>query len=343
MIDNYSIGATYSVKKKKFLIITYIFLSSIYAYSLASIPNIYFKDRVSYIFYPSNLDFYERRLSSENFFLNEPGFWFYNNILVKFFDIDLIPKVSVFIISFTLLFFILYYSRNVVNAITGVLLLFFVSYTFHLQLVVLRQGIAAAIFLWGVYFFWDSKIKLITICLICTLIHISFILVLGIILLDLFLERKIKSIKLRVMLIGLSIFASSLLMVGIARSLGLRQAQSDYLTITNAGGGGFVLFIFMLTTLYLRGFNNVYSNKYGRISILGITAYLAFYFTLPVSGRLVSTFLPFLYIYTVSSNNSKVITSAIIFLLVNLYLFISSISTGSLTYIGAEYLRTFLN
>jgi hypothetical protein len=92
--------------------------------------------------------------------------------------------------------------------------------------------------------------------------------------------------------------------------------------------------------MFLRGVNNMYSDSYGRIALLGCVTYLAFYFTLPVSGRLIASFLPFYYIYYVSSGNKKTFFAGLVFLIVNIVLFYGAITNGSLTIVGANYVQS---
>jgi hypothetical protein len=129
-------------------------------------------------------------------------------------------------------------------------------------------------------------------------------------------------------------------MLKIAGALGVRQASAEHLLNNNAGGGGFILFSFLSVFMFLRGVNNMYSDSYGRIALLGCVTYLAFYFTLPVSGRLIASFLPFYYIYYVSSGNKKTFFAGLVFLIVNIVLFYGAITNGSLTIVGANYVQS---
>jgi hypothetical protein len=61
---------------------------------------------------------------------------------------------------------------------------------------------------------------------------------------------------------------------------------------------------------------------------------------LPVSGRLIASFLPFYYIYYVSSGNKKTFFAGLVFLIVNIVLFYGAITNGSLTIVGANYVQS---
>lgn len=316
-------------------------ISFFYALILSSLPNIFFRDRDNYIIYAWNFESISNSYSGLTYLFNEPLFLAYNSFLSYFFAPETVPKISVFFIAFTLAYLILKHSNTLLHAILGFSLLFFVSYTFHLQLVILRQGIATCLFLWFVHFYWGSR-KFYFLCGILPFIHIVFFIIVFLLFYDRFLSLKVKDSKLKVFLIASSIFVLSFIVYRIANTLGLRQAQGEGV-IDSSGGGGFILFLFVFLFLFFRGLNNVYNDKYGRVSLLGLIAYLAFYFTLPISGRVIGSFLPFIYIYIVSSNNPKVIFSAIIFFLVNAFLYIGSISNGSLTFDGVRYLNQIIN
>jgi len=318
-----------------------IFFACIYAYFLSSLSNDIFRDRGNYIVYARNFDSIGRGNSLISSLVNEPIFLFYNELLSYIFVQETVPKVGVFIIAFTLSYFIFKYSKNILLAIFGLLLLFFVSYTFHLQLVVLRQGIATALLIWIVYLFWGKRIFY-PLTFLLSFFHVSFFIVFFVLFYDYILSKYITNIKLRLFLITITTFLGSFFLLRIALGLGVRQAESSHLQINENSGGGFILFSFLLIFLFFRGFNNVYSDRYGRVATLGLIAYLALYFTIPVSGRLIGTFLPFFYIYIVSCRSSKVIFAAVIFLIVNIYLYYGSITGGSLTLEGVRYLDNIL-
>lgn len=313
-------------------------LSIVYAFLLSSIPNYLFRDREEYVVYAIYSTNLLEEYDSLSYIFNEPLFLYYNKILSYIFSVDFIPKVGVFFISFTLMYFILIYSTSMFKVLLGSLLIFFVSYTFHLQLVVLRQGIATAFFMWFVYFFWDQR-KFYPLCFLLPFFHSSFFIIIFLLIYNDLLSYFIEGVKKRLFLITLTLSTSSFILLEFAQNLGLRQASQSHLLENNNSGGGLLLFSFALLILFFRGLNNVYQDKYGRIAVLGIIVYISFYYTVPVSGRIISTFLPFMYVYIVSSKNWKIIILANIFLIVHLFLFRSSISGGSLTLEGVRYLN----
>lgn len=322
-------------------IIGSILISIVYATLLSILPNYIFRDRDEYIVYAIYSNDILKNYSFESVFFNEPLFLIYNSILSNFFPAQLVPKVGVFFITFTLSYFILIYAKSFLKILLGFFLLFFVSYTFHLQLVVLRQGIATAIFMWFVHFFWGQK-KFYPLCFTLPFFHASFFIIIPVLLYDNFLSRYFKNIKTKIVIISISMIALSLILLKVAADLGVRQATEDHLLNNENSGGGFILFAFIFIFLFFRGLNNVYNDKYGRISILGLIIYLMFYFSIPISGRIIATFLPFMYVYIISSKNYKILFASIAFLIINMYLFYSSVTGGSLTLEGVRYLDNIL-
>jgi hypothetical protein len=319
-------------------ILFYIIISIFYGLLLSSWPNDFFKDRENYRRYAESFELLSNKYDSVVYFFNEPLFLFYNNFLSHFFAPEQVPQVSVFIIAATLAFFILKYARSYPMIFVGFGFLFFISYTFHLQLVVLRQGLATAFLLWFVCFFYEKK-PFYPLCFLLSFFHISFLIVFFILFYEKVLSTRIKNLNLRMIFYFISLLIISFFMLKVASSLGIRQAEGEHLLNSSNGGGGFLLFGFVLLFFYLRGFGNVYKSAYGKIALLGVLAYLAFYFTIPISGRLISTYLPFFYIYVISCSSLKVYFAACIFFLVNLFLFTSSIAGGSLTTIGVNNLN----
>lgn len=316
-------------------------LAVLYAGFLASLPNELFRDRLNYIIYAEDFELIANSYSGFSLLFNEPLFLFYNYILSFFFSSENVPKVGVFFIAATFSFFILRFSKNWVVAIIAMLMLFFVSYTFHAQLVVLRQGIATALLMWTIFYFKDSK-WLYFIVFLLGFFHTSFFIVFLVFYFDYVLRFFLKDLMLRLIVFSMVMFLASFFMLDIATILGVRQASETHLLNNENNGGGFLLFLFMMGFIYLRGLNNVYNDRFGKVVVLGFIIYLVFYFTIPISGRIISVFLPFFYVYFASNINFKIFFSGAIFLLVNLFIFKSSIEGGSLTYIGVLKLNSFL-
>lgn len=323
---------------------TSIILSLFYALLLVALPNDLFRDRGNYIRYANIAEYIKRPFEISVYFFTEPFFYYYNKLLLIFISPDIIPKVAVFLIAYTTMYFILSSSRSYYGAALSALLLFFMPFTFHLQLVVLRQAIATAGFIWAVYYFWDNKKILFLSCFLMSLIHVSFFVILFILVVEYLFEKFFKNPKINILGLAIVLFTSSFAFLQLAKQLGVRQANQDHVQgAASSVGGAFILFIFMLVCIYLNGFNKTYSNKFGRLAIIGLVAYIALYFTTAIPGRLMSSFLPFIYIYIAYSKNWKILIAASILLIANLFIFTSSVIEGSLSYIGAINLQRLLS
>lgn len=320
----------------------YLACALMYALLLASFPNELFRDRDSYVNYAAwNIDILDN-YSGLSVFFNEPFFLLYNYLLSFAFRPESVPQITVFIISFSFSFVILKKSRNLFVTIFALLSLVFISYSFHQQLVVLRQGLATAVLLWVVYF-WPNKLKLIFFTtFLLGFIHTSFFIIFFVLCSDNLLKKILPNFKFRVLFLISIIFISSLFMLKVADFLGVRQATSSHVVNNENGGGGFLLFLFMLLTLFFHGFKRVLSSVYGYITLIGLVIYLGFYFTIPVSGRVVGTFIPFYLIYIASNFYPKVFFPYVLFFIVNILLFYYSVTGGSLTLEGVEYLNKLL-
>jgi hypothetical protein len=157
-MDRFVTSMDNKIVTDKYKNVFFIFISFVYAFLLASYPNEFFKDRENYIVYARNFDIIADNYPLALYFFNEPLFLLYNKLLSFLVAPEIVPKVSVFLISFTTSYMILKKSRDPFFALLGFCFLFFIFYTFHLQLVALRQGLAAAFFIWLVYFFERKKI-----------------------------------------------------------------------------------------------------------------------------------------------------------------------------------------
>ncbi|WP_413479736.1 EpsG family protein [Vibrio hibernica] len=320
----------------------YSVLAICYGLLLSSWPNEYFRDRFSYITYANNVDEVADRYNSISLFFNEPLFIYYNSFLRLFFTPEVVPQVGVFFIASTCAYFILRYAYSYFMILVGFSFLFFISYTFHLQLIVLRQGIATALFLWFIYLFFEKKYFLVLV-FILSFFHSSFFIISAMLIFEKILSVFIKKSKLKIVVFSIALLLLGFIILKIAVSLGVRQAEGEYLSSVGSGGGGFILFSFIFIFLYFRGIDNVEKNRFGKVALLGVISYLAFYFTIPISGRLIGTFLPFYYIYVVSCFNSKVHFSAYILFIISIILFAAAITGGSLTYVGVEKFNSILS
>jgi hypothetical protein len=314
----------------------------LYAVVAASIPNAYFRDRTNYITYA--VDSVGIFANYENWLVilfNEPLFLLINGALSYFFHADSVPYVFVFFIAFTLFFVVVKKSKNVLTASVAILLLIFTAQVFHLQLVILRQGIATALFVWLVYYCWQTK-KFYFFLPILGLIHSSFFIVTAMFYIDKLTTGYISqrpTIRLAVQFIfGLVV---SLLGLYIAAALGMRQAsESHILGPVSVGGGNFILWSIVLITLVSLSTRRLYSDPFYIVAMLGLCFYLALYFFSPISGRIVGVFLPFCLVAITSSFSGRVLFIMFFVLIVNFFMFFGAIESNSLTDSGVRYLSS---
>lgn len=311
----------------------------LYAAAMAMLPNAYFRDRVNYINYAIDsagiLNSYDNALI---LLFNEPLFLLLNSFLSSFIHADNVPAVFVFFIAFTIFFVVVKKSKNMLTATVAVLLMFFTAQVFHLQVVVLRQGLAAALFIWLVYYFWNTK-KFYVLLPVLGFLHSSFFVVALIFYIDkavvLMISRRLV-IRLFVQFsLGLVVALAGLY---VASALGMRQAsEAHVLGPVSVGGGNFILWSLVLITLMSLSTKKLFSDPFYIVAMLGLCFYLALYFLSPIAGRIVGVFLPFCLVALTTNFSGRVSLVMFFVLAINIYLFSGSIETNSLTDSGVRY------
>ncbi|NVP02084.1 EpsG family protein [Photobacterium damselae subsp. damselae] len=308
----------------KYLLVSVV--SFIYASILSSIPSVYFRDRVNYYIYAKDFD----RISSQystfsSKLFNEPIFLYINNFF-SFISSDKLILYFVFFIAFTCSFMILNYSRNAMYGLLGLCLLFFIPQTFHLQLVILRQGIATSLLLWFIFFNHNKlDYKLLLFVLLLSFIHTSFFILLGMLLIDKILIDK--NIRFFAQLTYGIFIGFSYHLIGIVFSI--RQVTESHMeSVGSVSGISFIIWSSILYYIYryYRATNDIII----LISIYGLIFYLSNYFISPISGRIFSTFLPFILITLLKNMTKQRVVILIFLLLSNLLIFPTTISNNSL-------------
>lgn len=313
-----------------------------YAVIAASLPNAYFRDRTNYIAYA--VDSVGIFANYENWLIilfNEPLFLLINGALSYFLHADTVPYIFVFFIAFTLFFVVVKKSKNILTAVVAVLLLIFTAQVFHLQLVILRQGIATAMFIWLVYSCWSSRTFYLLLPVL-GLVHSSFFIVTAMFYIDKFVTSYISQrLVIRLFVQFFFGLAVSILGLYIAAALGMRQAsESHILGPVSVGGGNFVLWSLVLITLLSLSTRRLFSNPFYIVSMLGLAFYLALYFFSPIAGRIVGVFLPFTLVAITSSFSGRVLFIMFFVLMVNFLMFFNAIESNSLTDSGVTYLSS---
>lgn len=281
---------------QQFVIVIYI--TSLYI--ISSLPNYIFRDRDSYIYYAANsqelIDFYSST-GLLNLLVNEPLFLLINKFLSSFLDPYFIP-VFYTLTTFSIFFWLLSkQSRNVITLCLGLILFFIITYTFHLQFVTLRQSLASFMLLLGLYYFKDNK-KIILLCFLAGFIHSSFYFIFVLLILNWFLKTIIKKAILRYIIQFAIIFLLGFIAIKIASYLGMRQAENLLDSNINVGGGAWI--IWTIITIYIILWGNKTHTMLYEYSLIGLTTFIALYFTTPFVGRLITSFIPAVILVIVS-------------------------------------------
>ncbi|MFW1911290.1 EpsG family protein [Acinetobacter ursingii] len=273
----------------------YLF-SFVYLTILLSLPNFIFKDRVTYIAYIEQYDFFSTKTDGLlEYLVNEPVFLFFNYLLKDIVASDIVPKIYVFFILFSIIICLKKYSSNFVMFFLGLVSLIIIPYTFHLQLVILRQGIATAILLLALCFFKDNR-KHLVVCLFVSLIHSSFFLIFLYLLINNFLKKYNRGKRYFVLFL-FNIFMGFFVLV-LANMLGFRQSEDLLLADSGGSGGAWLLWLIVYVYMIFYGKkDNSYLYDY---AMIGLISFLSLYFLNPISGRLVCSFIPAVIVILVS-------------------------------------------
>ncbi|HBN5548532.1 EpsG family protein [Proteus mirabilis] len=314
------------IRLKHSTIYTLIFCFS-YAILLASLNSEIFRDRNSYSgYYASISDFMLSKayhVSLLKLFTEEPLFLILNILLTKILSIsnNALPQIYVFFISFVFSFATIKNSRNFTFAIICILMLFSVSVSWHAQLVVLRQSIATSILL--IFIIKKSSLnKLLFILFLCALIHNSFFIILAFfILIKIFCENHS---LMRIVFISLLFsFISCIGFYIIGKYLSIRQI--DYVSMEiNSSGAGFILWTSCLLIILIKNKGIKSVSLIDTISIFGLIFYSFNYYFLPIGGRFLVTFIPFIFMSLTSNIYKKehipiLLTFDVFFIGINLY------------------------
>lgn len=276
-----------------------LIISFIYIYIISTFPNDWFRDRNFYLIYANEAEsIIESSGLGIGLFVNEPIFLRLAQFFGNHLSADLFPiAMSIFVASIYVLTLV-FKSRTIIMFLLGVMSLVVVGYLQTAQVMVLRQGVATAIFLIAFLLIKNEKKKL-AVCLSLALFHSVFFIISGIYALYIFyLKNKgTKQMLLIVAFVAAILFASSSFLLSY---LGFRQAEL-YSTQTSAGGGGsFVLSILIFIYLYL--FGNKEDKQLYDWSLIGLVLFIVGYFLFFSAGRLYVSFFPFILMLLVTKS-----------------------------------------
>ncbi|MEY0220234.1 EpsG family protein [Providencia rettgeri] len=308
-----------------------ILYSTLYSYILATLPNYIFRDRANYLVYAEKSSEILQQYNGISIISNEPLFLLINTVLKSIFPLEIIPNVIVFFISFTISYIILVRSKNMLLGILGILCVLSIAQVFHLQLVILRQGLATALLLWIVYFFWNKKYFLFLV-FVLAFIHSSMLLIVFFFLVDKITKKYIShKVEYRIIVLLFISFSTSILIIPIAELLSMRQAKEYNDISSSVGGGNFILYSLILMTLITQQKKIFLDDGIYTVTIIGISIYIGMYFISPLSGRLISTFTPFIICTLCYFNNLRSYLLLFIIISINSFIFYSTVINNSLT------------
>lgn len=272
------------------------FFSFLYLTILLSLPNYLFKDRVTYIAYIEQYDFFSSKTDSFlGYLLNEPFFLFINYVLKDVVRSDYVPKIYVAFIIITLIICFKRYSSNFFMYLLGLVSLIIIPYTFHLQLVILRQGIATVILLLSICFFRDGR-KILVVCFFVSFIHSSFFLIFSYLLVN-YIFINFNRVKRYLILFLANIFIGFFVLI-LANKLGVRQTEELLSADSGGSGGAWLLWLVVFIYMFIYGKkDNQYLYDY---AMIGLISFLSLYFLNPIAGRLVCSFIPAVILILVS-------------------------------------------
>lgn len=258
-----------------------------FAITLASLPVEQFVDRNNYLTYSTYA--YDILLSRFNnglvsFFFNEP-FWVVVNLLIsKLLSPENTIRIIILFSAFSTMYLVL--KNNSPKYILLLLIFLLLPQVLKNNVIHLRQGFAVALFLWG-WFSVSRNIRY-TFFGLAALVHTSFIIVIfGMIVVSFLAGLRVSNGIRNLIYLGVG-FSIALFGLVIASYFGARQAERYSEVSASISGFGFLFWSGVLGLFILQGRDFIERNS---VSLFFIFLYLATYFSLPVTGRVLESVL----------------------------------------------------
>lgn len=313
--------------KKLLSIYLKICMSVLYIFVLTTLPDHWFRDRVNYEVIAESSRGYFENLSLD-ILIREPIFLGLNYFLALIFDYDVIPYIFVFIIVCFLTTYLYKRSNNLLMFVLGLCAFLLIPFIFHMQLVVLRQGLATVAL---IYLVLNVKNDINLLILSCFLffIHNSFIIYPFIFISYIYLKKINNNILFISSIVSLSIFLVYGVAVLLLDSFGFYQLSYQNLNEVEVGGFSFLFISLILFIYYFFVYNK--NERIHELTFIFFTIYLVMYFVTPLIGRYVITFMPFLVLSLVDRSRGAHYLILIFIILVYGYVsFTGSLSENSL-------------
>lgn len=311
----------------------YLLFSFLFALKLACLDDILFKDRGNYLIYLNNMDLKLEGIINSGIIFFEPLFYVLNSLLLFF----LLPENALFawilFVCFTIIYFSFRVASNIFLSSLLILLIFFQPQTFALMLVTTRQGIGLAILMWVLLSIKNEKYFIYALIL-SGFIHVSFFLVAFIYIIGFYFDSKEIKYITKYLIIGSISLVLNLAFYFLLNHLNLKQTY--YLEhVSEVSGGAFVMWSIIF--IYLLAFKKkllfsefLFVRIAYNFSVIGLILYLTSYFLSPIAGRIIGTFIPFIYFLLLYKIKVRDFFFVIFLLTLNIYLFFNGVAEGFL-------------
>lgn len=316
------------VRVKSLELFFYFLISLFYGYIFILIPHDYFKDRLNYLSYAENYDFFISLKEDSSYLIGEILFLYINKFFSIFFSPENVVYLFVFIVNFTLCFVFFFSYKRKIFPFFILLAYFLLPFGFSYQLGSLRQSLAISIFLFAVCYIKKVNIYLIVISIILGMIHTSFFIVTLFLFAD-YIFLKFFSEEKLFYRIGLHLFLAVILglFLSLISNLFSVNKLDDYLEYDSGGGLFFLFFIpFFVANIY-RYYKSKAVDYFVFLSIIGVLIYIVLYFLSPISGRVITIFLPFIFLSLINRVD-----------IINICLLIYSLIVGSWLFLNGGYM-----
>lgn len=324
-------------------------ISIIYLFFIYKLPNEWFNDRDFYVIYANEaFNIFSGAESFLILFFNEPLFLMVAGFFGKYVGANYFPTAMSIFVSSIYLYLLINNSRTFIMFLMGVSLLIFNPYLHASQVMVLRQGVATAIFL--LIFLSEKKDSTkIILCSFLSLFHSVFFIVSFIYALYIYVLKN-KSSRDIVLVVAIVSTIFYLLSTKLLNLLGFRQAELYSSSgLSGGGGGAFLLSIVILIYVYFYGDKE--NKQLYDWSLIGLVMFITGYFLFFSPGRLFMSFFPFVLLLLVSRSRVQDILFLSFVNLIYIYLFINESymilfrysSTGYVSDVFIAYLKSLLD
>lgn len=317
MLENYATD-----RYLKFRLFSAFILSIFYASILCSLDLTLFKDLRNYELYVDTLEYRKELILKNGIIFFEPLFYLICKILNLFFDSEGVVRFFIFFNSFTVFYKCSTRFDKRWQSTLLLLLCLLQPQVFALQLVTVRQGFGAAIFLW-LFPVLKNKLQLALTLAILGMIHNSFFIIAFFVFIFYLFERVInRSYYWKIFLLFLAGIVFNLAIFVVLQFFSSKQGAGYEEASLQGGGGGFILWgaLFFYICVLLRKWRDV-ATLYETFdfALIGLIIYLTSYFLTPIAGRIIGTFIPFIYFIVLLRKENWAF--GVLLLLLNWYLF----------------------